>query len=136
MAAGPPRRVRPRRSVGGFAYSAGGAAELSRNPVLGGAGHRGGNLVRAVGRRPGVGARAAGEGTWRGTERRRGGVGTRTETEVLRRDAGARWAVNPSMLCHAGGCSHYRDYPVCRFYPSVDKTGGVGWKKVSELSLF
>lgn len=78
VAAGPascfsPRRVRPRSSVGGFAYGAGGAAQLSRNPVLGGAGHRWGNLVHAVGRGSGVGARAAGEGTWRGMERRRGG---------------------------------------------------------------
>lgn len=65
-----------------------------------------------------------------------GGVGTRSETEVPRRDAGAGWALNPSMLRHAGGCSHYRDYPGCRLDTSVDKTGGVDWKEVSEVSLF
>lgn len=86
--------MRPRSSVGGFAYSAGGATEFSRNSVLGGAGHRGGNLVHAVGRCSGVGARAAGEGTWRGMERRR----ARSETEVLSCDAGLDGLLIPACF--------------------------------------
>lgn len=82
-------------SGGGFAYNAGRPAEFSRNSVLGGAGHRGGNRVGGVGRGPGVGARAAGEGTWGETER---GVGAPTETEALRREAGLDGLLIPACF--------------------------------------
>lgn len=85
----------PGSSGGGFAYNAGRPAEFSRNSVLGGAGHRGGNLVDGVGRGAGVGARAAGEGTWGETER---AVGAPTETEVLRRDAGLDGPLIPACF--------------------------------------
>lgn len=60
--------ARRKRSVGGLADGAGRAAELSRNPVLRGAGYGGRDLVaRVVGRHSNteVSARAAAaEGTW------------------------------------------------------------------------
>lgn len=58
---------RRKRSVGGLADGAGRAAELSRNPVLRGAGYGGRDLVTGVvGRHSNteVSARAAAEGTW------------------------------------------------------------------------